>query len=820
MDKSRILPKITFLSIVVISMLHTEALGQDTRQPQCEQGSCYPATGDLLIGREQNLTATSTCGLEQRSRYCVVSYLEKDTSCFTCDSRQPYNSLTSYESHRIENIVSSFKRDRFRWWQAENGIEQVSIQLDLEAEFHFTHMIMTFKTFRPKAMFIERSFDFGKTWKVYRYFAESCQKSFPQITKRVLNDLSDVICDESYSAETPSTLGEVIFRILPPFMPIADPYSEEVQDLLKLTNLRINFTELHTLGDTLLDSRPEIKEKYYYALYDVTVRGSCSCYGHASRCLPVEGYVRDEVTSRNMVHGRCECTHNTKGLNCEVCEDFYQDHPWRPARSNQPNICRRCNCNEHATKCHFDPARFQASGEVSGGVCDDCQHNTMGINCEECLDFYFQDPFRDIRDPEICQPCDCDPLGSLRNGMCEKITDEMAATVAGRCQCKPFVEGPRCDTCKPNYWNLQKDNPLGCEACTCNPDGTVPDVGCDMETGLCRCKRNVQNENCDSCYPGFYGLSADNQDGCQPCDCDLGGSYGSNCEQTSGQCECRPHIGGKHCRKVDPGYFFAHLDYYLFEAEFGRGSGNARVYVRAPYPGRTSYWTGPGYMTVTEGDSIEISVSGLPFNTFYDIIIRYDPRMPDVFEDVRVSVIRPSEVNQNSFCGDFQPMNDLKKTEMKPAERWVLVEPPSCLERDTTYTIRIDFNSYKQGSSTRDASLYIDSIVIVPNADYIPIYQGMGLPGFKKNEFQYRGCESAQYSSIQNELSEVCKQHIFSISSVLHDGALDCDCDRTGSTSVECDPSGGQCPCKANVVGRRCDQCAPGTFGFGPNGCQ
>ena len=47
-----------------------------------------------------------------------------------------------------------------------------------------------------------------------------------------------------------------------------------------------------------------------------------------------------------------------------------------------------------------------------------------------------------------------------------------------------------------------------------------------------------------------------------------------------------------------------------------------------------------------------------------------------------------------------------------------------------------------------------------------------------------------------------------------------CECNPTGSHSAFCDNYGGNCHCKPNVVGRRCDRCAPGTYGFGPEGCK
>lgn len=98
-----------------------------------------------------------------------------------------------------------------------------------------------------------------------------------------------------------------------------------------------------TLALALLERKLNIKklrfrlqEKYYYAISSMVVRGSCSCYGHASRCLPLDG-VANKI---DMVHGRCECTHNTKGLNCEECEDFFNDLPWQPALGKQTNACR------------------------------------------------------------------------------------------------------------------------------------------------------------------------------------------------------------------------------------------------------------------------------------------------------------------------------------------------------------------------------------------------------------------------------------------------------------------------------------------------
>lgn len=216
----------------------------------------------------------------------------------------------------------------------------------------------------------------------------------------------------------------------------------------------------------------------------------CKCNGHASECIKQENQTDKLI---------CKCEHNTAGVNCEMCKDFFNDAPWAIATLDDANPCQPCNCNGRAIKCVFDQELYERTGH--GGRCIDCIDNTAGANCEMCKENHYQTI--DGR----CVACNCDSIGSI-NLQCNND---------GTCLCKPGVAGSKCDRCAPNYYDFSLQ---GCRSCNCHKAGSLNNTeSCDPVTGQCACKENVDGFQCQNCKLGFFDLQSENEQGCLPCFC-------------------------------------------------------------------------------------------------------------------------------------------------------------------------------------------------------------------------------------------------------------------------------------------------------------
>ncbi|CAI4227286.1 unnamed protein product [Auanema sp. JU1783] len=87
------------------------------------------------------------------------------------------------------------------------------------------------------------------------------------------------------------------------------------------------------------------------------------------------------------------------------------------------------------------------------------------------------------------------------------------------------------------------------DSCECNRIGSIGPA-CDT-SGQCACRAGVSGKKCDHCMPSFWGihLIANGALSCQPCGCSAFGSARSDCEQTTGRCECKVGAFGDKCDK-------------------------------------------------------------------------------------------------------------------------------------------------------------------------------------------------------------------------------------------------------------------------------
>nr|CAH8874378.1 unnamed protein product [Trichobilharzia regenti] len=180
------------------------------------------------------------------------------------------------------------------------------------------------------------------------------------------------------------------------------------------------------------DQPDTLSENEFYAFADIAIGGRCKCNGHASECI---------LGSNGKLV--CACEHHTSGEDCEYCKAGYMDRPWDRATPQEANVCKKCDCNLHSNECRFSNALYLLSNRVSGGVCENCQHNTIGRNCHQCAEGYYRDWTKPTSHEHVCLPCRCHPIGSIVRHDCDRRS--------GQCRCKQGVAGLTCDRCQDGY---------------------------------------------------------------------------------------------------------------------------------------------------------------------------------------------------------------------------------------------------------------------------------------------------------------------------------------------------------------------------------
>ncbi|XP_013373113.1 PREDICTED: laminin subunit alpha-1 [Chinchilla lanigera] len=483
----------------------------------------FPAILNLATNAE--ISANATCGEKGPEMSCklvehVPGRRARNAQCRLCDA----NSVNPKERHPISNAIDGTNN----WWQSpsiQNGREYhwVTITLDLRQVFQVAYVIIKAANApRPGNWILERSLD-GVTFSPWQYYAISESECLTRynITPRrgppTYRADDEVICTSYYSRLVPLEHGEIHTSLING-RPSADDLSPKLLEFTSARYIRLRLQRIRTLNADLMtlshldprDIDPIVTRRYYYSIKDISVGGMCICYGHARSCP------WDDTTKQL----QCQCEHNTCGDSCDRCCPGYHQQPWRPGTVSSGNTCEECNCHNKAKDCYYDEnvanqkKSLNAAGQFQGGgVCIDCQQNTMGINCETCISGYYRPHKVSPYEDEPCRPCDCDPVGSL-SSVCVK--DDLQSNLhnglwPGQCPCKEGYGGERCDRCQFGYKGFPN-----CVRCDCSLAGSVNDDPCAEP---CLCKDNVEGEACNHCKPGFYNLQEKNPQGCSECFC-------------------------------------------------------------------------------------------------------------------------------------------------------------------------------------------------------------------------------------------------------------------------------------------------------------
>uniref|UniRef100_A0A8C5SXR0 Laminin subunit alpha 3 n=1 Tax=Laticauda laticaudata TaxID=8630 RepID=A0A8C5SXR0_LATLA len=124
------------------------------------------------------------------------------------------------------------------------------------------------------------------------------------------------------------------------------------------------------------------------------------------------------------------------------------------------------------------------------------------------------------------------------------------------------------------------------------------------------------------------------------------------------------------------------------------------------------------------------------------------------------------------------------------------------LKHDISVTVKIP----------NERTMVLEHILVVPAHSYN--YTLLHKDSVIRSTDFISQCGGNSFHIVLGNSSEFCRNSARSLAAAFNDGALPCNCHRKGATSTACNPDGGQCNCRAHIIGRQCTRCQTGYYGF------
>ncbi|KAF8367906.1 lam-3 [Pristionchus pacificus] len=448
----------------------------------------------------------------------------------------------------------------------------------------------------------------------------------------------------------------------------------------------------------------------------------CECEGHSDKCDPWSGACLD-------------CKHNTTGARCELCA---RGHYGNPSLGGELGTCRPCACptaaNSHSAECAL--TQLVISGSAAAGadayVCTACEQGYEGNKCEVCADGYFGDAVNGT-----CQECACTGNIDLADiGNCDRKT--------GKClKCTGHTTGDACEKCEDNHFGSAAAH--NCKSCGCHRVGAKQQQ-CDTNNGICECKDNYIGKHCDRCAEGHGDV--DNE--CPSCECNEMGAIGKDCDDVSGQCTCKQGVFGKRCDQCRPGYYnftdagcqFCHCNAHGSKEEGTCDSATGKCACRAHVDGNMCEKCEDGFFNITSGAGCQ---------------------------ECNCDKVGAEGVHCDMHSGQCA---------CKPGVAGVKCD--ACAPNH--------FGLSKQGCKECPACPAPGQVCDAKTGECVCPPNTVG-----------KMCEACADDAWDYHPLRGCRK---------------CDCSAQGANGTKCDPMTGQCRCKEQYVGLACDHCSHGYFNF------